>query len=365
VSKACHLAFDLTARDQDLSLAAEIREPVTGVFGPSGAGKTSLLLLLAGIRRPDRGWIEVDGTRLCDTETGAWVPTHARGIAVVFQDGRLFPHKTVAGNLRFGYDRLGPEERRFDLGDIVDLLALGPLMHRRPWQLSGGEVQRVALGRAILSSPRLLLLDEPLASLDRGLRNQILPFLRRVRDQLDLPMIYVAHDLTELLGLTESLMIIEGGRLRAHGSFYDIIRREDVLGLVHDLGLINVHPAEVEENRVEEGVALLRVHWEGSCTFTGHDLEPTKAVTHIGLRPEDIALVRGTVTGLSMQNQLPAVVTHLVASRHKTLCVVDVGRNGRLPLLVEITPRAVRELALAEGQRITCAFKAHAVTYLA
>ena len=188
----------------DFSLNVEFQAEggVTGVFGPSGAGKTTLINLIAGLERPDSGSISLNGRTLFDREADLDVPAHRRRIGVVFQEHRLFPHYLVKGNLLYGAPRGSDEFSR-----IVDLLELGPLLQRRPHQLSGGERQRVALGRALLSNPKLLLLDEPLASLDQRLRQQIIPYLRRNHsDALDfLP--FVSHDLTEVLQLPHRLLL--------------------------------------------------------------------------------------------------------------------------------------------------------------
>jgi molybdate transport system ATP-binding protein len=185
----------------------------TGICGPSGCGKSTLLALVAGLLRPTRGSIELDGATIVDTAAGVFTPAWQRHFALVFQDGQLFPHLTTRGNLLYGYRRLAASERRFHLDDVVDLLEIGALLQRRPAQLSGGERQRVTLGRALLYSPRVLLLDEPLASLDERLKQQILPFLLRVKTETRIPMLYVSHVRDEVEYLADRTLWMQPGRL--------------------------------------------------------------------------------------------------------------------------------------------------------
>ena len=190
---------------------------VTGLFGASGAGKTSLVNMIAGLLRPDRGVIALDGETLDDAAAGVHVPPHRRRIGYVFQDSRLFPHLNVRQNLDYGrrMNRLvdDPAQRR----RVTDLLDVGNLLDRRPGQLSGGERQRVALGRALLSKPRLLLLDEPLGSLDEGRKVEILPYFVRLRDEANVPMVYVSHDAAEMRQLATQIVMLRNGRVTALG----------------------------------------------------------------------------------------------------------------------------------------------------
>ena len=211
------LRFDLEFRRGDFRLqaAADVDAGATGICGPSGCGKTTLLALLAGLLRPQAGKLMFRGETLVDTATRAFVPAWHRHFALVFQDGQLFPHLSVEDNLLYGYRRRAAPERRFELPQVLELLEIGALARRRPAQLSGGERQRVALGRALLCSPRMLLLDEPLASLDERLREQILPFLRRVKDETGIPMLYVSHNRAEVDYLADRTLWLRDGRLVA------------------------------------------------------------------------------------------------------------------------------------------------------
>jgi molybdate transport system ATP-binding protein len=199
----------------DASFASEGR--VTGLFGASGAGKTSLINMIAGLLRPDRGTIVVDGEILDDTTVKLHVPVHRRRIGYVFQDARLFPHLNVRQNLDYGRRMNHLAEDATQERRVTELLDIGNLMDRRPGRLSGGERQRVALGRALLSQPRLLLLDEPLGSLDEERKEEILPYLVRLRDEAGIPMVYVSHDASEMRQLATHVVTLQRGRVIASG----------------------------------------------------------------------------------------------------------------------------------------------------
>jgi molybdate transport system ATP-binding protein len=213
------LRVDVTKQLGEFSLQAafESEGRVTGLFGASGSGKTSLVNMIAGLLRPDRGTIVVDGETLDDSTSGLHVPSWKRRIGYVFQDARLFPHLDVRQNLDYGRrmnalaDDPGQKKR------VTDLLDIGPLLDRRPGKLSGGERQRVALGRALLAKPRLLLLDEPLGALDEGRRAEILPYLVRLRDEARVPMVYVSHDAAEMRQLATQIVLLQRGRVSSFG----------------------------------------------------------------------------------------------------------------------------------------------------
>jgi len=213
------LRVDVTKKLGEFSLEAtfESEGRVTGLFGASGAGKTSLVNMIAGLLRPDRGTIAIDGELLDDTEKGLHVPTWRRRIGYVFQDARLFPHLNVRQNLDYGrrMNALAddPDQRK----RVTDLLDIGHLLDRRPGKLSGGERQRVALGRALLAKPRLLLLDEPLGALDESRRAEILPYLVRLRDEARIPMVYVSHDAAEMRQLATQIVLLQRGRVSSFG----------------------------------------------------------------------------------------------------------------------------------------------------
>jgi molybdate transport system ATP-binding protein len=199
-----------------LEARARLAGGVTGICGPSGSGKSTLLLLIAGLLKPHRGTLSLADDVLVDRTRRIFVPAWERHFGLVFQDGQLFPHLNVRRNLLYGHERLAPGKRLFQLDTVLQLLEIGHLLERRPALLSGGERQRVALGRALLFSPRLLLLDEPLSSLDERLKQQILPFLRRVKDETHIPMLYVTHARAEVEYLADRVLLMDRGRLQ-HG----------------------------------------------------------------------------------------------------------------------------------------------------
>jgi molybdate transport system ATP-binding protein len=213
------LRVDVSKQLGEFSLQAAFTSEgrVTGLFGASGAGKSSLINIIAGLLRPDRGIIAIDGETLDDTAAGVHVPPHRRRIGYVFQDARLFPHLDVRQNLEYGrrMNRLADDPAA--RARVTELLDIGRLLDRRPGKLSGGERQRVALGRALLSKPRLLLLDEPLGSLDEGRKVEILPYLVRLRDEANVPMVYVSHDAAELRQLATRIVMLQRGRVTAFG----------------------------------------------------------------------------------------------------------------------------------------------------
>ena len=200
-----------------ISARFESEGGVTGLFGASGAGKTTLVNMIAGLIAPDCGHIELDHATLFDSAAGINVPVHRRRIGYVFQEGRLFPHLSVAANLDYGRRMQGLARDGADMARIVALLDIGTLLDRRPGRLSGGERQRVAVGRALLMRPRLLLLDEPLASLDATRKREILPYLEKLRDEARVPMVYVSHNAGELARLATSVVRLDGGRVAAVG----------------------------------------------------------------------------------------------------------------------------------------------------
>jgi molybdate transport system ATP-binding protein len=354
------IELDITLARNNFALQASLilTQPVTGLFGPSGAGKSSLLGILCGTIKPDRGRILVNGRCLLDTERGIHVPIHQRRVGMVFQDSRLFPHLTVKGNLNYGLDLLANGERRFSFDHIVDLLEIKPLLQQRPHQLSGGEQQRVALGRALLASPQLLLLDEPLASLDERLKGQILPFLRRVKEQIRVPMIYVSHAINEILDLTQQLVIINNGSILAQGDFHEVIMTDKVLALARSLGLDNV----VNLKLVEKDEAL------GHCVGNNGDTLlllpytdlPLGANISVVIAAVNIALSRTPIAGITIQNQIPGTVTAIRIVEHRALVSVDTGTL----LIAEVTAKAVQDLQLKVNDPVYCLIKTQAIRIL-
>lgn len=339
-----------------LEAKLEFGEGVTGLFGPSGSGKSTMLGIVAGLVRPDRGRIVLDGETLYDGSTGLCLPPHRRRIGLVFQDSQLFPHYSIRSNLLYGFKKIPERERRFRFDDIVDLLALRPLLGAHPRRISGGEKQRVALGRSLLASPRLLLLDEPLAALDSGLKAQILPFLRRIRDELNLPMVFVSHALPEILHLTDRLALMGQGRVLAAGGLDEILGREPEAGR---FGPDNLLAVTVEAHDLEGGCTLARFRGLPLVLPLRTDQEIGRTA-YVSVHRGEIALSRGAVSGLSIQNQWPGRVVSIETLGTGVQVRLDVGA----PLIAEISPRARRELALEEGETVHALIKTRSFAYL-
>ncbi len=209
------LNFEFKREGFSLSAMQIFDAPITGILGASGSGKSTLLALIAGLLKPQQGFIKLNGQSMFGSDPKIWVPPHKRHIGLVFQDGQLLPHLTVRKNLLYGYNNINAAQRRFHLDAIMELLEIGHLLERRPGNLSGGEKQRVALGRAVLYSPELLLLDEPLSALDERLKQQILPFFLRIYTECKIPMVYVTHALSELQFLTNHYLHVRDGKLQS------------------------------------------------------------------------------------------------------------------------------------------------------
>jgi len=361
------VTVELTRGAFRLQVDCRLSEPVTGIIGASGSGKTTLLHMVGGLVRPASGRIAIDNDVLFDSASGIAVPSHRRRLGMVFQDCRLFPHLSVAENLAYGERLLPPAERRFTPKAIIELLELGTLLRQRPGQLSGGQAQRVAVGRALLASPRLLLLDEPLASLDWRLKQQIMPFLRRVRDVTRIPMLYVSHDSKEILDLTDRVVVLDGGKVVGAGPVIDIIQDPRVMRHLRLQGLVNVLPLTVLSHDGPGGLTRLQVRSAvapasgGPVEIGGSILEaPVGRDIHAMLRPEDIALAGAVLPGVSIQNQVQGQVVRLIHTPERDVCVVDIG----IPLVVELSPHGAKALGLAVGSPVWCLFKSSALQYL-
>lgn len=356
-----------------LDVAFRAFGPVTGLFGPSGAGKSTLISLLAGLATPARGTITIDNDTLLDSAGNANVPAHRRRIGVVFQEHRLFPHMSVEGNLRYGQPRTGNRAAATtDLRRIADLLELTPLLARRPADLSGGERQRVALGRALASKPRLLLLDEPLASLDQRLKQQIIPCLRRIRDDEMVPMLYVSHDLTEILQLTDQILLIERGRLVAGSEgrgevarYADLVHAPAAFAVIHDRGMDNVLRGTVLSHDETGGVTVLQLGRGGDparrLTVPRVPATPGSVVV-IAIRPWDIALAATMLPAISIQNQIRARITRCTLHDRAAIVELDIGASATL--LVEVSKPSAVALHLAPGQQVIALIKSHAIRHI-
>ncbi len=315
---------------------------LTAFFGQSGAGKTSLVNVIGGLIRPDRGRIAVDGTTLVDTASGIFVPTHRRRVGYVFQEGRLFPHLTVRQNLMFGRWFRPPLERKVQLETVLDLLGIGHLLQRRPGALSGGEKQRVAIGRALLASPRLLLMDEPLAALDDERKAEILPFIERLRDEANVPIIYVSHSLAEVGRLANSIVVLRNGRVAAAGDPAEVLSRSALVpqDAVEEAGA--VIEARISQHDIQFGLTMLQSK-AGLLRAPHLDL-PTGTTVRVRIRARDVMIANAPPVGLSALNVLPGKVIELKDSG-ETAVEVAIDCNG-VKLWARLTRKSVETLGL-------------------
>ncbi|MFA4968840.1 MAG: molybdenum ABC transporter ATP-binding protein [Sulfuritalea sp.] len=344
------LGYPGFALDVDLDLPGR---GVTAVFGQSGCGKTTLLRCIAGLER-GVGRLSINGDTWQDA--GAFVPTHRRPLGYVFQDARLFAHLDVAGNLDYGRRRAGSGPAA-DRAAIVDLLGLGPLLDRTPERLSGGEQQRVAIARALLTAPRLLLMDEPLAALDLARKQEILPYLERLRDELKIPLIYVSHAADEVARLADHLVVMEGGRAVAQGPLAETLARIDLpIRLGDDVGA--VFEATVAERDAEWHLA--RVEFDGGELWVRDSGVPVGRRVRVRILARDVSIANSRHDDVSIMNLLPATVVAHAGEDHPSVVLLQL-RVGGTPLLARLTRRSAQRLDLAPGREVWVQIKAVAL----
>src|SRR5262252_4005910 len=339
------LEVDARHRLGALTLDAHFRSGpgLTALFGRSGAGKTSVVNAIAGLLQPHQGRIVVDGSVVLDTEHGICTPTHRRRIGYVFQEDRLFPHLTVRHNLMFGHwFAPGRERRSVRFDDVVDLLGIAALLDRRPARLSGGEKQRVAIGRALLSSPRLLLMDEPLASLDGRRKDEILPYLERLRDEAHVPIIYVSHSVAEVTRLATTIVLISDGRVRAVGPVQEVMGRAELYPLTGRFEAGAVLAVRISAHDPRWSLTELTGNF-GRLTVPHLDA-PVGTALRVRIRARDVILARARPTGISALNVLAGRVEQLVPIEAEALEVQL--RLGGERLLARVTRRSGEALGL-------------------
>lgn len=337
--------------DFTLDASFDIGRGLTALFGPSGSGKTTLVNIVAGLVRPMEGRVVFDGENWSDTERRVFLPPHRRRIGYVFQEGRLFPHMTVLQNLRYGENRLPKGERREDLDRVTELLGIAPLLDRRPAHLSGGEKQRVALGRALMASPKLLLMDEPLSALDQDLKMQILPYIERIRDDVGVPILYVSHSLDEVARLATGVVTFDHGKATAVG-LPDAMLATIARG-TGDLPAGNFIEATVTGHDDRDGLT------EAQATAGPIVLRRTDVAIGARIRVfvpvSDIVVATGPAEGLSALNRLAGIVADIHDNGQGAVALtVDCGGER---LVAELTRRSVTQLALVPGMRVHLLFK--------
>jgi molybdate transport system ATP-binding protein len=330
---------------------------ITGLFGPSGSGKSTVLRVIAGLERQSRGGVALAGEVWQDDARGLFTPPHRRGVGYVFQDARLFPHLSVAGNLRYGWRRVPPGERRIAFDLVVDVLELQPLLERGPGSLSGGEAQRVAIGRALLASPRLLLMDEPLSALDHARKAEILPYIERLRDEVGLPVVYVSHAIEEVTRLASSLVLLSEGAVAATGPVQSVMERLDLRPLTGRFEAGAVLDARVIRHEHAYALTVLQV--------AGHELRvpeigsPLGSTSRVRIRARDVALSLRRPEAISIRNIIKGTIAACRLEDGPFVEVtVDIG--GPL-LLARITWDALADLDLRPGQEVFALIKTVAI----
>lgn len=345
---AVNKRFSAFALDVDVT----ITQDRIGIFGPSGSGKSTLVSLISGLEQPDGGTIHLNGEALFDKHKS--IPPDKRRIGVIFQHPHLFPHLSVTANLLYGYHRCAAEHRRIDFDSLIDILQLGHLLERGVNNLSGGEKQRVAIGRAVLSNPQLLLMDEPLSALDDNLKYQIIMYLKTTCARFNIPFIFISHSLIEMRLMTDTAAIISQGRISEICSTEALARQRmaySPVGYINILGL----------NGMTERSGLCAYNWNGGelLLSLGNRDTPNGLFE---LSSKDIILFKNHPEAISARNLLKCTVAGLFESGTKLGVELDCG-HGRL--VSEIVPDAARELGVEAGRTVYAAFKASAFRRLA
>ncbi len=328
---------------------------VTAIFGPSGSGKSTLLNCIAGLVRPDEGEIAALGETLFSSSKRRSVAPEKRRFGYVFQDSALFPHMSVRDNIYYGYKLTPREHRKTEPDQLVELLRLSHLMDRGVRFLSGGERQCVALARALATSPRLLLLDEPLASLDANLRGVIIGYLKRVWRELQTPMLYVSHSISEVMALAHNTLVLLDGSPVVYGSTMQVLASAEMAGIADYATLENIVEAEVISARDTDGTATLRV---GDAALIAPEVfsDAGESVV-VSIRAGDIILTLDVPERISTRNVISAVVEELHVLGPRVLVYAGIG----IRLVVEVTPSAMRELGLHVGQRVHLIIKTNSI----
>jgi molybdate transport system ATP-binding protein len=350
------VAYPAFSLDVDLTLPGR---GITALYGHSGSGKTTCLRCIAGLEKPGHGIIRINQETWQDSADGVFVPPHRRALGYVFQEASLFAHLSVRGNLEFGLRRIAPGERHVELQHATRLLGIEHLLERRPERLSGGERQRVGIARALLTSPRLLLLDEPLAALDSKRKSEILPYLERLHDELDMPMLYVSHSQDEVARLADHLVLMSDGKVLASGPLGETLARLDLpMAVGDDAGVV-----------IEGRVVAHDAHYQ-LLSLGLPDSDLTMRVTHTPLpvgqhlrfkvQARDVSLNLQAEGHSSILNRLPVTVTGEAAADNIAHVMVRLDADGT-PLLARITRYSRDQLQLHPGQQLWAQIKSVAV----
>ena len=342
--------------DLEVDLAADVG--ITVVFGRSGSGKTTLMNVIAGLQSPARGHVRLSGTTVYDASTSVDVSAHNRAVGYVFQNPRLFPHMNVHGNLTYGLKRVGDRDQVFGVDEIIELLELGPLLDRRPRNLSGGEAQRVSIARALLSQPQVLLLDEPMTSLDVASREQLIPFIARIADRAPIPVLYVSHSVEEVIRLADRVALMSEGHIVACGPVDEIMSRVDLGPLTgrHEAGA--VIEAQIIDHDDEYG--LTRLRFGGSRVLcVPRTLHVPEETIRIRIRSRDVGLSLVPPEDSSFVNIIEGMLVDV--SAEETSAQVDIRIDAGVPLVARITRKSRDVLGLNAGMTVYALIKSVAI----
>ena len=344
----------------DFTLDVDLQLPGCGVsalFGASGSGKTTCLRAIAGLEHAPGGYLSVNGEVWQDDSLGLFVPAYRRPLGYVFQEASLFAHLTIRGNLEYGLRRVPARERKVSLQQVVELLGIESLLDRMPDNLSGGEKQRVAIARALATSPRILLMDEPLAALDLKRKNEILPYLERLHDELEIPVLYVSHAPDEVARLADHLVVLEQGRALASGPLSEILARLDLpIRLGEDAGVV----LEGEIAELDAVWHLARVAFAGGSLWVRDNNLPIGQHVRVRILARDISIALVAPVDSSILNVLPATIEQLTDETHPALALVRLNAGG-VSLVARITRRSAARLALCPGLNVWAQIKAVAL----
>ncbi|MHC8411433.1 molybdenum ABC transporter ATP-binding protein [Pseudomonas sp. Hz4] len=352
----------LKLRYSGFTLEVDLQLPgrgVTALYGHSGSGKTTCLRCIAGLEKAEQGFIQVNGEVWQDSDEKIFVPPHKRALGYVFQEASLFPHLSVLANLEFGLKRIPRQQRRVDMTHATELLGIGHLLDRHPQNLSGGERQRIGIARALLTSPKILLMDEPLAALDSQRKNEILPYLQRLHDELDIPVLYVSHSQDEVARLADHLVLLSNGKALASGPIGETLARLDLpLALGDDAGVViegrvSAHDADYQLLTLQLPDTTLNIR-------VAHLPMALGQVLRCKVQARDVSLSLQSVEQSSILNRLPVTVISEMGADNAAHVLIRLDAGGT-PLLARITRYSRDQLGVHPGQQLWAQIKAVAV----
>ena len=353
-----HLQLDLARADFDVSVDLQLpAHGITVVYGPSGCGKTTLLRCVAGLEPSARGRVQVGHEIWQDDANKVRLPTHQRALGYVFQEASLFDHLDVAGNLAYGQQRTRNHVSDTVLQQAIELLGIGHLLQRLSHELSGGERQRVAIARALVTQPRLLLLDEPLAALDHARRQEVLPWLEKLRDDLNIPMLYVTHAVDEVARLADTLVVMKAGRVQANGPVAEVLTQADLpVVLGEDAGALLTGIVL----RIDTAWHLAQVGFAGGALWVRDSGLSVGQTVRLRVLARDVSVTLAEATQTSIQNHVPCVVDAITPEAHPSQVLLRLTCGDSL-LMARVTARGVHDLGLHVGMAVWAQVKSVAL----